>query len=145
MPYKGTFRPSYPEKYLGDPSNIIFRSLWERSLMKYFDTSKSVLKWSSEEIKIPYLSPKDNKIHQYYPDFVIKARMKDKTEKIIMIEVKPQKQTEPPKQPKRKSKSYLNECVTYSVNVAKWAAAQKYCEEKGWDFKLMTEKNIYGK
>ena len=144
MPYKGSFKPLHPEKYKGDVSNIIYRSLWERTMMKFFDTNSSILKWSSEECKIPYISPKDNKQHFYFPDFVIQMKSKDGKIKIVMIEIKPEKQTIIPKTPKRKTKSYFNECVTYGINLAKWDAAQKYCSIKNWEFKIMTEKNIYG-
>src|SRR5271169_1271823 len=102
MAYKGNFRPINPQKYIGDPLQIIYRSLWERTLMKYFDNSSAVLKWSSEEVFVPYKSPRDGKNHKYYPDFVIYAKSKGGKNKVTMIEVKPQKQTIPPKIPKRK-------------------------------------------
>ena len=58
--YSGRFRPSYPGKYKGDPTNIIYRSLWERKLMVWCDKNENVLEWGSEEIIIPYVSPIDN-------------------------------------------------------------------------------------
>jgi len=144
MPYKGIFKPINLEKYIGDPSKIIYRSLWERSMMKYFDNSKNIISWSSEECKIPYFSPKDSRQHFYFPDFVIYAKTKTGEKKVTMIEVKPQKQTIPPKVPKRKTKKYFSACMTYAINIAKWKAAETFCESKGWDWKIMTEKNIYG-
>jgi len=56
--YKGKYTPKNPNKYAGDPSKIIYRSLWERKFMVFCDETASVLKWSSEEISIPYFSPK---------------------------------------------------------------------------------------
>jgi hypothetical protein len=40
---------------------------------------------------------------------------------------------------------FLNEANTYLVNQAKWEAAENVCEKKGWKFKILTEKEIYGK
>ena len=68
--YKGRYIPTNPKKYKGDPSRIIYRSLWERKLMVYCDRNEKVLEWGSEEVIIPYLSPWDNKIHRYFPDFI---------------------------------------------------------------------------
>ena len=143
MAYKGTYKPIHPEKYIGNSNNIIYRSLWERTLMKYLDNSSAILKWSSEEIHIFYISPKDGNRHKYFPDFVIYAKTKDNKTKIMMIEVKPQKQTVPPKIPKRKTKKYFAECLVYAINIAKWKAAEAFCKSKGWEWRIMTEKHIY--
>jgi hypothetical protein len=60
-----------------------------------------------------------------------------------MVEIKPLKQTQEPV--KRKlTKQYVNEVMTYSINQAKWNAASEYCRKKGWEFKVITEKEIYG-
>ena len=52
--YKGKFTPTNPSKYIGDSNNIIYRSMWERRCMKYFDGNPSILQWASEEVVIPY-------------------------------------------------------------------------------------------
>ena len=49
MSYKGKYKPSYPKKYKGDPTNIVYRSLWERKFMVYCDKNQNVLEWQSEE------------------------------------------------------------------------------------------------
>ena len=72
MAYKGKYRPTRPYKYKGDPTNIIYRSLWERKFMQYCDSTTNVLEWGSEEIALPYRSPIDNKVHRYFPDFILK-------------------------------------------------------------------------
>ena len=141
MSYKGRFRPQNPSKYKGDASNIIYRSSWELRVMKYLDENSSVLWWASEELFIPYLSPVDNRPHRYFPDFIVRALNKDKKEVTMVIEVKPEKQTKPPAQ-KRKTRQYLNEVVTYAVNEAKWKAANLFCKEHGWEFKILTEKDL---
>ena len=99
---KGKFRPDHPEKYRGNPGNIIYRSSWELRCMNYFDQNENVLKWSSEELAIPYISPIDKRWHRYYPDFVIQMLDEQNRVKTVMIEVKPEKQTKPP-QPQNKS------------------------------------------
>lgn len=141
MSYKGWFRPKNPNKYAGDPGNIVYRSSWELRVMKYLDENSKVINWASEELQIPYVSPIDNKVHRYFPDFVVKALDKDEKEVTMVLEVKPEKQTRPPTQ-KRKTKQYLQEVVTYAINEAKWNAAELFCKEHGWKFKILTEKEL---
>ena len=78
MSYKGRFKPKNYQKYKGDPTNIIYRSLWERKFMNYCDLTENVSEWQSEEFWIPYISPKDNRVHRYFPDFYIKTKNGDK-------------------------------------------------------------------
>ena len=138
MRYQGKYTPSFPRKYKGDPSNVIYRSSWEYKFMKWCDITPSVSEWGSEEIIIPYTSPVDGKTHKYFPDFYIKTNNNDR----YLIEVKPLKQTKEPKTQKRMSKRYINEVVTWSVNKAKWNAAEKFCSKQGWEFKIITEKEL---
>ena len=139
MSYKGKYYPSYPKKYKGDPTNIIYRSLWERKFMVYCDKSEKILEWGSEEIALPYRSPVDNKVHRYFPDFYIKVEENTGLIKKYLIEIKPLKQTTKPKKPKRQTKGYLREVYEYAKNQAKWKAATEYCEDRLWEFKVMTE------
>ena len=74
MAYKGKYSPSYPRKYKGDPTNIVYRSLWERKFMVYCDLNENILEWGSEEIVMPYRSPVDGRVHRYFPDFYIKVK-----------------------------------------------------------------------
>ena len=141
MSYSGKFTPKNPNKYVGDPNNIIFRSSWEAKCMSYFDRKDEIISWASEEISIPYRSPVDSRIHRYYPDFIIRVKTGDKT-KTIMIEVKPYKQTQPPKQRSRVTKQYITEVTTWGVNQAKWVAANEYCKDRGWGFQIITEKEL---
>ena len=141
--YQGKFVPRNPQKYLGDHTDITFRSSWEKKVMKHFDTSSNVIAWNSESVVIPYLSPKDGKYHRYYMDFLIITRGKDGEKVTTLIEVKPKKQTLPPvKRGKRKDR-YLYEAMQYEVNQAKWKYARAYCEAKGWNFIIMTEQHIF--
>ena len=142
MSYKGKYRPIHPEKYKGDPTNIIWRSLWERKFCVYCDSNTNIIEWQSEEFCIPYRSPIDNKIHRYFPDFFIKYKDTDGKIKSSLIEVKPFRQTAPPAKPKRQTKKYLSEAFEYAKNQAKWQAAREYCKDRMWEFKVLTEKEL---
>jgi hypothetical protein len=142
MAYSGQFRPRNPQKYVGDPNNIIYRSSWECRVMDWLDRNNDVISWASEELIIPYISPVDGRKHRYFPDFIIKVKTKDGKSKTMMIEVKPKKQTQPPEQKKRVTRQYVNEVVTYGVNQAKWKAAEEFCLDRGWEFRVMTEEHL---
>ena len=142
MSYKGKYYPSYPRKYKCDHTNIIYRSLWERKFMVYCDKIDKILEWGSEEIALPYRSPVDNRVHRYFPDFYIKVQENTGRIKTYLLEVKPLKQTQKPKKPKRQTKSYLREVYEYAKNQAKWKAATEYCEDRLWEFKVMTENEL---
>lgn len=152
MAYRGRFRPTNPAKYKGDPTKIIYRSWWERSVFSWLDKHRDVIWWQSEEVIVPYRSPIDGRIHRYFPDVVVhKHNPADGTKKTIMIEIKPSSQCSPP-DPKKKnatktgrvSRRYLNEVKTWGINEAKWKAARSYCADRGWEFVIMTEKHIPG-
>lgn len=141
MSYKGWFTPKNPQKYRGDNSNIIYRSNWELLVMKQLDENPNVIWWNSEELIIRYKSPIDEKIHRYFPDFVAHVKTKSGKEKTYVLEVKPLKQTMKPTQ-KKKTKRFLQEVATYAINQEKWRAADIFCQEHGWEFKILTEKEI---
>ena len=93
--------------------------------MIYCDKAPSILEWDSESIHIPYVSLKDDRWHNYYPDFYIKY--KDKNDRIIkaLIEIKPSFQ--------KKS----------DVNIVKWDACQKHCDKKNMEYKELTERELF--
>ena len=142
MAYRGKYYPSFPRKYKGDPTNIIYRSLWERKFMVYCDKNTKILEWGSEEIALPYISPHDSRVHRYFPDFYIKVQENTGKIKKYLIEVKPLKQTTKPKRPKRQTKGYIREAFEYARNQAKWKAAREYCADRMWEFKVITEKEL---
>jgi len=110
--------------------------------MKYLDGNDNILEWSSEELSIPYLCPTDNRLHRYFPDFIVKAKKADGTTQTMILEVKPKAQTREPKIQNRMSKSYITEVTTWGKNQAKWRAASEYCEDRKWVFKLITEDHL---
>jgi|TARA_B110000285_G_scaffold18670_1_gene18153 hypothetical protein len=142
MSYKGKFKPKNYKKYKGDPTKIFYRSLWERTFMRYCDNNSAIIEWNSEEIVIPYISPVDKRVHRYFPDFYIK--MQQTNGKVVreIIEVKPKRQTLPPKPQQRKTRRYLTEISTYAVNQAKFKAAEDYCKDRGLTFRILTEDHL---
>ena len=142
MAYKGRYNPVNPNKYKGNSQNIIYRSLWERKFMVYCDTNDKVLEWGSEEIIIPYISPWDSKVHRYFPDFYIKVKQSSGNLKKFIIEVKPKKQTRPPKPVERKTKRWIKEVRTFGINEAKWKHATKWCKDNDMEFKILTEEEL---
>ena len=139
---KSRYKPINPKKYQGNPYNFIWRSSGERKLCQWADKKENVISWASEEINIPYVSPKDNRVHRYYPDFLIKVKESSNKIKTYVVEVKPKKQTLPPKKKKRITKSYIYECQTYAVNQAKWKAASEFCKDNRIEFKIITEDEL---
>lgn len=141
MAYKGKFHPKNPQKYAGDPNNIIYRSTWECKFMNYLDREQSIIKWSSEELTVPYYSPVDKKWHRYFPDFVVQY-MNSEGLGTMMVEIKPKRQTKAPEPRKKMTRAYLSEMATWGVNEAKWKAATEYCLDRGWKFKILTEDDL---
>jgi len=143
MSYKGYYKPSYPKKYKGDYTNIIYRSLWERKFMRYCDLNENILEWGSEINVIPYRSPVDNRYHRYFPDFYIKVKESNGKIKKMIIEIKPYKQCIEPKVQKRKTKGYIYEVMEYAKNQAKWESAKEWCLDRGYEFKVLTENELF--
>lgn len=134
MAYSGKYKVKNPEKYHGDSTNVVYRSHWEKNCMMYFDESSEVKTWSSEEVVIPYFYEVDKRWHRYYMDFKVTWN----SGKTTIIEVKPQKETQPPKGPKR-TKRYITEGMTFVKNMNKWEAADAFAKDRQWSFEIWTE------
>ena len=89
-----------------------------------------------------YRSPVDSKPHRYFPDFYIKVQESTGQIKKYLIEIKPKRQTAPPTKPKRQTKQYLYEAYEYAKNQAKWKAAEEWCADRGYEFKVLTENEL---
>ena len=142
MAYKGKFRQHNIKKYRGNHKGIIYRSLWELRFMRYCDNTPSILEWASEELIIPYRSPVDGKKHRYFPDFWLKVKTAEGEIKESVIEIKPKIQTKPPKKRSKVTRKYLREVKTWGINEAKWKAAEAFCKDRDWSFKIITEKDL---
>jgi hypothetical protein len=137
---KGRFSPRQPEKYRGNPLCIFYRSGWELQYFTLLDTSPEVVWWSSEEKSFPYLDKTCGKVRRYYPDIIMGVQREGFVE-VRVVEIKPHKYTEPPPPPKsgRRTKSYMNTCLEYVRNQCKWDSMRKECENRGWNFQVLTE------
>jgi len=144
---QGYFRPANPEKYIGNPSQIIFRSSWEFKFLKWCDASPTILKYSSEPVGIPYYSPLDKRGHIYYVDFYIVTKDTDGKEKAWLIEVKPNKYTKPPVAPKRmtdkQTANYMYAAKQFILNQAKFEAAREFASIRGLQFGIITENFLF--
>lgn len=138
MAYSGTYRVKNRSKYKGAVDKVVFRSLWERNAFKWCDDCSEIVAWSSEEVVIPYFYEVDKKYHRYFMDL----KLTYKNGKTILVEIKPNKETSPPKFNGKKSKRYINEGMTYVKNMNKWAAAQNYAADRGWGFQIWTENEL---
>ena len=139
---QGEFTPIHPKKYKGSRP-IVYRSSLELKVMRFFDNSRYVVEWGSESIIIPYIKPTDGKVHRYYTDFNV--HMNDNRGKLhkYVIEVKPYKQTLPPKNHgNKKERTLIMEQISYAINMAKWESAKEWCDKHGYRFTILTEKDI---
>ena len=136
---RGQFKPKNPEKYIGNANAIRGRSSWEFIFFAWLDSNPSVLKWSSEAIAIPYLSPIDGKVHKYYPDCIVVYQDKNGNLKREMVEIKPYNETieHPRATPQQK--------LDIAVNHAKWTAAAHFCKSNNMEFRVITEKTLQPK
>ena len=138
---KSRYYPSFPNKYKGNPNNIICRSSWERKFCRWCDLNENVLQWGSEEFSIPYVSPLDNRF-MVLSRLIVKLRENSGRTKTYVIEVKPKKQTRPPKTPKRQTKSYIYETTEYAKNMASGKSAKEFCDDRRIEFKIITEDEL---
>ena len=113
------------------------RSSWETRFALWCDKNPDIVKWSSEETVVPYISPIDNRPHRYFVDFKIQTR----NGKIFLVEIKPEAQTRKPES-SRRTKRFLTEAQTYLVNQAKWEYATEYAKRRGWEFIILTEREL---
>jgi hypothetical protein len=135
---QGIYKPINYQKYDGDPTNIIYRSSWERKLFNWLDRSSACTSWSSEETIVHYVSPVDGRPHRYFVDVKATFTSTSGLKKTYLIEVKPFAETMPPKSTKNK-KALFEATATFAVNQSKWQAAREYCKDRGWEFKIVTE------
>jgi len=138
MSYHGRYSVKNPSKYDGDSSRVCFRSLWERQTFRWLDENPDILKWSSEEVIIPYICKTDGRPHRYFVD--LKLTFKDG--RVFLIEIKPKKETKIPIQPKKKSRRYVTEVLTYVKNQSKWEAATEFANNRGYEFQVWTEDTL---
>lgn len=135
---QGLYKPIHPDKFLGEYAT--YRSGLELHFMKFCDTNPKVLKWGSENFIIPYRHP-DGKMRRYFVDNFVLIKEGEKIKKYL-IEIKPSNQTKPPTTKYKKKEHLIYEQVQWAVNQAKWEACQTYCDKRGFDFLILTEKDL---
>lgn len=133
---QGIFEVQNPDKYMGN-NKPRYRSSWEFRMMNFFDSNKSILKWVSEGIRIPYQNPLTGKITTYVPDFFVVYVNKFGHQKAELIEVKPKSQTSLTEAKSKHDKLHA------IVNQAKWKSANAYCKANGIVFRIVTESDIF--
>lgn len=136
---QGFYSVRNPDKYVGDLKKVVFRSSWELSMNQFFDNNPNILRWSSEEIYIPYVKPTDKKVHRYFPDYWVEYKNRDGNIIQEILEIKPDDQVHPNQ--KRRLTSY--DKVMYAINISKWQAATEFCNKRGIKFRILTEKQIF--
>jgi len=136
---QGKFIPINKSKFIGTYAN--YRSGLELKFMRFCDNNSNVIKWGSENVVIPYISPLDGRVHKYYVDNFVVIR-EGNIIKNYLIEIKPSKQTQPPKTNYKKKEHLLYEQSAWIINSAKWEAARELCKKKGFEFLILTEKHL---
>jgi len=138
---QGIFNPKNKQKYIGR-ERPVYRSGWELKFFRWCDDNPNVIEWASEAVIIPYLNPVTNKVQRYYTDGVVAIRESNGLIKKYIIEIKPSSQVAPPVVGKKKKSTAIYEAVRYAQNQAKWEAAKKWCDKKGYSFWILTEKEL---
>ena len=139
--HQGIYKPSNIDKFIG--REAIFRSGLELRAFRFFDSNPNVLKWGSECIQVPYFDPIACKNRVYHVDNFVMIKEGDVIKKYL-VEIKPYKQTIPPKVTKRRKKEHLiYEQAQYLTNSeGKWKAAKKFAKKNGMEFIIITEKEL---
>ncbi len=141
---QGKFLLKNKDRYKGKLP-IIYRSSLELSVFRWIDNNPNVAAWGVESVIIPYISPVDKKAHRYFVDLYVILKEGKQTKKYL-FEIKPYKQTLQPTYSSRKKQStILYETATYSINQAKWKAAEEWCAQRDFQFIILTEKHIRSK
>lgn len=133
---QGQYKPVNPSKYVGTYP-IYFRSSWEFTVMKMFDSNPNITSWASESLKIPYRNPFTGKYTVYIPDFVVTYTDANGKTHAEIIEVKPAKETFLEQAKSQRSKAAV------ALNAFKWQAATIFAKSHGMTFRVLTESNIF--
>lgn len=143
-------------KYISDPTKIIYRSGLEYKFCIFLDKNPKVIKWGSEIIGVPYTifdyKLEKNTNHTYYVDYYAEIENSNSPTGMdrLMVEVKPEAEyiallkNTPPMKPKNITAKSLEtweyNLKMFMINKAKWIAAQNYARLKHMQFVVVTEK-----
>lgn len=161
---QGYYKVQNAAKYIGDPNLVIYRSSWEYSFCRWCDYSPSVVRWSSEPVRIPYYdrvskleeckrqgldpnNPKNWVIKHYNTDFWIEVDKGEGAMQRMFIEIKPSGKLKKPIPPGanaslKEVRKFNNDAKEYLINEAKWAAMNAWAEKNTSKFYVFTEKTL---
>lgn len=139
---QGIFQVKNTDKFIGTKMPV-FRSSYEYAMFQWLDRSPAVLKWGSECVIVKYYNPVKKKMCRYYVDIFLQYTDKDNKIRTDLIEIKPVSQVNNPVRGKKRQDLYEGEVLEFMINNAKWDAARDYAAERGWDFKILTENQIF--
>ena len=163
MTHQGYYVIKNREKYIGDPNLCIYRSSWEQGFCQWCDSSPSVIKWSSEPMKVPYYdrvskldeckrmgldpnNPRNWVVKNYNLDFWVQVDKGDHIEKWF-VEIKPKdklkKPVPPPNTaPLKEIRRFNLLAKEYLLNEAKFAALNEWAIKSGAKFYIFTEDTL---
>jgi len=153
---QGLYIPKNKDKVikLNSKGGLFYRSGLEQKMMVYFDNNDNIINWGAEHLRIPYTKTEwvnesqefKTTDHSYYPDFYYELKRSDGTISKVVAEVKPESETIEPKissNPTSKQlKNFEYSLKMYNKNLSKWTYMIEYCERKGFEFIIITEKNL---
>jgi hypothetical protein len=154
--HQGLFIPTNKDKVikLNSQSGLYYRSSLEKKIMIWLDVNEKILKWSAEYLKIPYEKTEYNEkkqelettTHTYFPDFYYELLRDDGTISRVVAEVKPSSETIEPKLPvnytSKQLKNFKYSLNMWNKNLSKWKYMIEYCQRKGFEFIIITEKHL---
>jgi hypothetical protein len=108
--------------------------------MMLFDKHPSIIKWASESVSVPYRNPLTGKMTLYIPDLVLIYEDKNGEQRAEMIEIKPEKES-----PLFEGKVSKETRLVQAINAAKWQAAAAWCSKNGMKFRVLTEREMFGR
>ena len=92
-----------------------YQSSYEFNFLEFCEQSNKISSLQKVNFMIPYIG-NDKRSHNYFPDFIVNG--------VIVVEIKP--------------KSMLN----YNNNKLKIESGKLYCENNGYDYKLLMEEEL---
>lgn len=135
----GEFMPQHPEKYLGTQKPQ-YKSHLELLFMLYVDRNPSIVSWGYEGTTIKYFDRASGKVRRYFIDFTMVIKV-GPVRKTVWVEIKPESETHPPK---GKARNDPKAQMTWMTNQSKWEAAKQLAKSKGYEFHVITEKQLNG-
>jgi hypothetical protein len=144
---QGVYNLINPEKYIGNPLDIKYRSSWEAAFCRYLDTNDKIIRWGCEQPVISYTDLK-GKSHRYFPDYyyeMVRNGDASNHERVI-VEIKPASELVPPIRPLNETakalENYEYAIRTHIKNKLKWESAFNYAQKNGMKFVIITEDRL---